>query len=87
MKQYCKVYYDGAGNILHLHTQDTPITFDPVSGDARVTEEWDFEVDFLGTAHTRARSILTQLDKRSDTGPAFKSGPMSGLTIAEKKRR
>jgi len=70
MKQFTKIYYDAADNILHIHTQDSPITFEPVENDERIVRLEDLEIDT--PIYIKARDLLNNMEFR-DGGIKLKS--------------
>jgi len=75
MIQYTRVYRDADGNVLHVHTQSTPIDFDPVQ-DANVALAHDHAIEHVDD-FIMADEMVESIEK-STTG-ALKINPEKPL--------
>ena len=64
MTQHTRIYLDAAGNIIHTHTQTTPITFEPVE-DKNIVESHDVELDDHPNGFIRARELLSNMERKA----------------------
>ena len=76
MKQYIRLYYDAGGNIKHVHTQTTPIDFEPVPDDPDIVSTEDIELeDESAEPFIRAREFLNNMEVRGGRAEFKPSAP------------
>jgi hypothetical protein len=62
-KQYTKIYYDNAGNVLHVATQDSPFVNEPIDGDPRIAGQMEFELEHEEEFHINADILRESMGK------------------------
>lgn len=72
--QYTRVYVDvDTGEVAHVHTQDTPLTFDPVEDVSRNLIHTDMELDLDSPNHVHASEIREGLEYKGGAVAVKKS--------------
>lgn len=81
--QYTRVYVDvDTGEVVHVHTQDTPLDFDPVEDLSRNLVHTDMELDLDSDKHVMASDIRAGLEYKNGEVAIMRSAKAAAAAVA-----